>query len=167
MMVCFVLGPRCGLVPVLRIFLSFHSKDRPLAEAMRAGLLRLSDSVEVFFSPVSLGAGFWLPKLAVEIAAADAFLLLIGPNGIGPWQEIEYFTAFDRHVNDKNFRLVPVITPGAEVPGLPFLRQLNWVQALDPGSGQETLHQALVALRGETIANTTPLWKLVNPYRGL
>jgi len=30
------------------------------------------------FSPVSLGAGFWLPKLAEGIADADAFLLLIG-----------------------------------------------------------------------------------------
>jgi hypothetical protein len=42
-------------------------------------------------------AGFWLPKLADQIAEAKSFLLLIGPEGIGPWQEIKYFTAFDRH----------------------------------------------------------------------
>jgi hypothetical protein len=29
------------------------------------------------------------------------------PNGIGPWQEVEYFTAFDRHVKDKSFAVVP------------------------------------------------------------
>jgi hypothetical protein len=37
-----------------------------------------------------LRAGFWLPKLAAEIAATDAFLLLIGPGDIGPWQDLEY-----------------------------------------------------------------------------
>src|SRR5262249_48688814 len=87
----------------LRIFLSFHSKDTVLADTVRAGLCRLEPAAEVFFSPASLGAGFWVPRLADEIATADAFLLLIGPNGVGPWQEIEYFTAFDRRVKDKRF----------------------------------------------------------------
>jgi len=66
------------LVAGLRIFLSFHSKDQALAEGLRAGLKRLEPPADVFLSSVSLGAGFWLPKLAEEIAAADAFLLLIG-----------------------------------------------------------------------------------------
>src|SRR5688572_25406791 len=113
----------------MRIFLSFNSKDVALAEGLRASLSGLDPDVRIFFSPVSLGAGFWLPRLAEEIAAADAFLLLIGPKGIGPWQEVEYFTAFDRHVNDKRFALVPVIAAGAEAPGLSFLRSLNWIEA--------------------------------------
>jgi hypothetical protein len=80
----------------VRIFLSFNSRDADFAEAVRAGLLRIEPGAEIFFSPISLGAGFWLPRLAEEIAQADAFLLLLGPKGVGPWQEVEYFTAFDR-----------------------------------------------------------------------
>jgi len=150
----------------VRVFLSFNSKDADLAEAIRAGLAGLDRGVEVFFSPVSLGAGFWLPRLAEEIAQADAFLLLIGLRGVGPWQEVEYFTAFDRHVNDKRFTLVPVMAAGAQAPGLSFLRSLNWIEA--PVLPEDkVLHRLLAALKGEAVASTTPLWAMVNPYRGL
>lgn len=137
-----------------------------LAEAIREGLARLEPSADIFFSPVSLGSGFWQPKLATEIATADAFLLLIGPSGIGPWQEVEYFAAVDRHVNDKTFALVPVMAPGAQAPGLPLLRILNWVEA--PSVTEDAaLYKVLAALKGDAPKNATPLWKLVNPYRGL
>jgi WD40 repeat protein len=149
----------------VRIFLSFNSRDTALAEIVRAGLSRIEPTAEVFFSPVSLGAGFWLPKLAEEIAEAQSFLLLIGPNGIGPWQEVEYFTAFDRHVKDKSFAVVPAIV-GAEALGLPFLRTLNLVEA--PAITEDkVLNRLLAALKGETVESAIPLWKLVNPYRGL
>jgi TPR repeat protein len=150
----------------MRIFLSFNSRDISFAEAIRAGLSKIAPDVKIFFSPISLGAGFWLPRLAEEITEAEAFLLLIGPKGIGPWQEVEYFTAFDRHVSDKRFALVPVMVAGAEAPGLSFLRTLNWVEA-PIVTEDKALHRLLAALKGETVASTTPLWKLVNPYRGL
>jgi hypothetical protein len=51
----------------------------------------------------------------------DTFLLLLGPHGTGPYQEVEYYRAFDRHVNDEGFRLVPLISANARAPGLPFL----------------------------------------------
>jgi Novel STAND NTPase 1/WD domain, G-beta repeat/TIR domain len=151
----------------LRIFLSFHSKDQALAEALRAGLKRLEPQADIFFSPVSLGAGFWVPRLAEEIHASDAFLLLVGPSGIGLWQDVEYNEAFDRHVHEKDrFPLVPVIAANAQAPGLPFLRRLNWVEA-PLVTEDKTLHRLVAALKGESVATTTPLWKLVNPYRGL
>ena len=137
-----------------------------LAEAIRAGLSRLEPDAKIFFSPVSLGSGLWVPKLADEIAAAEAFLLLIGPQGIGPWQKVEYFTAFDRHVNEKAFALVPVIAAGAQAPGLSFLRSLNWVEA-PVVTEDKALHQMLAALKARAAATATPLWKLVLPYRGL
>ena len=112
----------------MRIFLSFNSKDIALAEVIRAGLARLEPNATIFFSPVSLGSGVWLPKLEQEIAQADAFLLLIGPKGIGNWQQVEYSAAFDRHVEDKDFPVVPVIAGGAHAPGLRLLRTLNWVE---------------------------------------
>ena len=151
----------------LRIFLSFHSKDQALAEGLRAGLKRLEPRADVFLSSVSLGAGFWLPKLAEEIAAADAFLLLIGPAGVGPWQQLEYDEALDRHVHERQrFPLVPVIAAGAKAPGLSFLRRLNWVEA-PLVTEDKALHRLLAALKGETVVTAMPLWKLVNPYSGL
>jgi hypothetical protein len=91
---------------------------------------------------------------------------VVGPSGIGPWQEVEYYTAFDRHVKDKRFALVPALVAGAAAPGLSFLRTLNWVEA--PVIAEDKmLHRLLAALKGETVGSATPLWKLVNPYRGL
>ena len=113
---------------VLRIFLSFNSRDLALAEALRAGLKKLEPTADIFFSPVSIAHGFWLPRLSAGIDEADAFLLLLGPKGVGPWQEVEYHQAFDRHVKDRKFPVVPIITNGGLAPGLPFLRQLNWVE---------------------------------------
>jgi hypothetical protein len=150
----------------MRVFLSFNSRDTALAELLRVGLSRIDPTAQVFFSPVSLGAGFWLPKLAEGIAEAESFLLLIGPNGVGLYQEVEYFRAFDRHLKDKSFALVPAIVGSAAAPGLPFLRDLNWVEA-PVITEDKVLHRVLAALKGETVASATPLWKLVNPYRGL
>jgi hypothetical protein len=41
-----------------------------------------------------------LPALAQEIAEADAFVLLIGASGLGPWQSTEFYEAHDavRHL---------------------------------------------------------------------
>jgi tetratricopeptide (TPR) repeat protein len=150
----------------VRIFLSFNSKDAGSAEAIRAGLLKLEPKAEIFFSPVSLGQGFWLPKLAAGVGAADAFLLLLGPKGVGPWQEVEYHEAFDRHVRDPSFALVPVIASGGSAPGLPFLRQLNWI-VVSEVADDKAMHRILGALKGEAGATLSPLWRLVHPYRAL
>jgi WD40 repeat protein len=151
----------------LRIFLSFHSKDHALAQALREGLLGLEPTADIFLSSVSLRSGFWVPKLAKEISAADAFLLLIGRAGVGPWQQLEYDEALARHVNEGDrFPLVPLIIAGAQAPGFPFLRRLNWVEAPVVPDGA-ALHRLFAALKGESVTSTTPLWKLVNPYRGL
>jgi formylglycine-generating enzyme required for sulfatase activity len=151
----------------LRIFLSFHSKDQALAETLRLGLKQLEPDTDIFLSSVSLGAGFWQRKIAQEIAAADAFVLLIGPAGVGPWQELEYDEALDRHLHQQTrFPLVPLIAAGAKAPGLSFLRRLNWIEA-PIVTEHEALHRLIAALKGETVGTATPLWKLVNPYRGL
>ena len=138
-----------------------------MAQALCAGLKRLEPSADIFFSPLSLGPGFWVPKLAKEITNTDAFLFLIGPSGVGPWQQLEYDEALDRYVQERErFPLVPVIAAGATAPGLSFLRRLNWVEA-PIITGDKALHQLLAALKGEPVVAATPLWKLVNPYRGL
>jgi WD40 repeat protein len=152
----------------VRIFLSYHSKDRPLAQALRVGLLKLEPNATVFLDQISLESGFWIPRIFQRIAEADSFLFLIGRNGIGAWQEVEYWTALQRHVEEPGkFPLVPVIAENSEAPGLAGLRGLNWVVA-SVVTDDATLHQILTALKGDAIETTSsPLWKLVNPYRGL
>ena len=66
------------------------------------------------------------PELAQEIAEATALTLLVGEEGLGPWQAIEYYDALDRRVKQLDFPVMLLLLEGQPAPGLPFLRQLHW-----------------------------------------
>jgi hypothetical protein len=149
----------------MRVFLSFNSRDKNLAQVLHDNLLKLASDVTIFFSPVSLTYGFWLPKLAQDIRECDAFILLLGRNGAGPWQELEYYEALARHRGDRSFVLVPLIVGDGFAPGLPFLRTLHWIEARELDDGH--IQQLIGALHGEKQQSPSQLWKLVQPYRGL
>ena len=91
-----------------RWFLSYHSPDQALAERLKAAIERKDAASRLFFAPTHLRAGgSWSAQLAQEIAEATAFILLIGPAGIGKWQVPEYDEALDRWV--KSGRIFPLI----------------------------------------------------------
>src|SRR6516165_6553627 len=109
-----------------RWFLSYHSQDFQFALALESELRRKDTDATIFFAPKSLHPGaYWMPTLAKEIAESTAFLLLIGPNGLGPWQVIEYYEAYSRRAKEKDFPIILVLLHGQPAPGLPFLRQLH------------------------------------------
>jgi len=106
----------------MRVFLSYHTPDGARAEALKRAIEAKEPGTEVFFAPSSLKAGrFWMPQLGDSIAAADAFLLLVGER-LGPYQTIEYYEAFERRAREPHFPLVPVLT-AEKAPGLPFINQ--------------------------------------------
>jgi tetratricopeptide (TPR) repeat protein len=149
-----------------RWFLSYNSQDFKLAESLESGLLRRDGKAHIYFAPKSLRAGgLWLPELAREITEATAFVLLVGENGIGPWQAMEYYEALDRRAKQHDFPVVLVLLDGQPAPGLPFLRQLHWVITADPAS-EKTLAQVMDGVAG---AGSPPreLWRHTAPYRGL
>jgi hypothetical protein len=97
-----------------RWFLSYHSPDFALAERLAAAIEHRDHGSRVFLAAKSLRAGgAWQEGLAREIAQADAFILLVGASGIGPWQVPEYNEAHDRSVKDRTF---PLVLVGGAVP---------------------------------------------------
>jgi TIR domain len=115
----------------MRVFLSYHTPDGARAEALKRAIEAKAPGTEVFFAPSSLKAGgFWMPQLGESIAAADAFLLLVGDR-LGPFQTIEYYQAFERHAMKPHFPLVPVLT-AEKAPGLPFISQIHWIASPSP-----------------------------------
>ena len=82
-----------------RWFLSYNSQDLSLVTQLEAALKVRAPDVTVFFAPKSLRVGgYWLPKLAEAINESSAFILLVGENGLGPWQILEYYEALDKRV---------------------------------------------------------------------
>jgi formylglycine-generating enzyme required for sulfatase activity len=149
-----------------RWFLSHNSQDARLAEALESELRRKDPAAAIFFAPENLRPGaYWMPALAEEIAQATGFVLLVGPNGLGPWQTIEYYEAYDRRVKERDFPVVLVLLDGQSAPGLPFLRQVHWIVTADPGSEQTVVQLLAAATDGG--GPPSGLWRHAAPYRGL
>src|SRR5271169_229141 len=99
-------------------FISYHSPECGLAGQLKAAISRKDPTSSIFFAPSNLRAGgFWPAQLAKEIADSTAFILLVGSQGIGNWQVLEYNEAFDRRVNSPDFPLVLVLLEGQPAPG--------------------------------------------------
>jgi formylglycine-generating enzyme required for sulfatase activity len=149
-----------------RWFLSFNSADRALAERLKASIEDKDSGSRVFFDETSLRAGsYWQPALAQGIHEADAFVLLVGENGLGPWQTLEYYEAHDKHVKSPGFPVVVMLLDGHAAPGLPFLRQLHWIVTADPTSEKDVAR--LIDAAAGTGAQVGELWRYTSPYRGL
>ena len=149
-----------------RWFLSFSSSDRALAERLKVSIERRDSGSRVFFDATSLRAGgYWQPALAQGIDEADAFVLLVGEKGLGPWQRLEYYEAHDKHVKSPEFPVVLMLLDGHAAPGLPFLRQLHWIVTADPTSEKDVAR--LIDAAAGTGAQVGELWRYTSPYRGL
>jgi TIR domain len=104
-----------------RWFLSYNARDLPTVQSLEAGLKRKDPGAQVFFAPKSQRAGgYWAPMIAEAIQESTIFVCLVGENGIGPWQVIEYYEALDRHVRSPEFPVVILLPEGRSAPGLPF-----------------------------------------------
>jgi hypothetical protein len=112
----------------VELLISFNFDDVHLAEALRAGLFVLQPDHQTILSPASYGAVLFTENIAAGVDEADAFLLLIGPNGISSWQQIELGIALERRKRDRNFPLVAVLAGKSEVPLKLISLGLNWIK---------------------------------------
>lgn len=152
----------------MRLFISYHSRDRVsvnnLVKALRE---RVGPGDEIFYDAHSLrGGSCWPEVLADQIAEAEAFVLLIAENGVGSWQILEYFEAFDHWVANRKPLLIPVLKEGQSAPGLPFLKHVHWIVEPDVAS-ERCVGRILDAIRTPVVGALTEPWRHTRPYRGL
>ncbi|GAK55838.1 ymc protein [Candidatus Vecturithrix granuli] len=90
----------------------------------------------------------WQDALEEQIAQIKAVAVFVGPNGHGPWQNLE-MKAFLRQFVKRNCPVIPVILPECkETPALPlFLDGMTWVdfRSDDP----DPLQQLIWGITGE------------------
>ena len=99
-----------ALVPKFQ-FLGSGSGQR-----LKVSIERRDSGSRVFFDATSLRpGGYWQPALAQGIDEADAFVLLVGEKGLGPWQRLEYYEAHDKHVKSPDDRARDPL-PGGGTP---------------------------------------------------
>jgi tetratricopeptide (TPR) repeat protein len=109
------------------LFLSHNSKDKPVVCEIAEALRRRG--LQVWLDKDDLVPGQpWQEALEEIIETTRAAAVLVGKDGIGPWENREMRACLSELV-DRELPVIPVLLPGAPVkPKLPlFLRAFTWV----------------------------------------
>lgn len=134
------------------VFLSHSSADKPAVEAL-AYRLR-AQGIEPFLDKWHLVPGEpWQEALEKALDQSLTCAVFLGPEELGPWQNEEMRSALDDRVRNGDFRVIPVLLPGALKPGreeIPrFLRRLTWVDFRDGLDDEGAFHRLLSGIRGQ------------------
>jgi len=109
------------------VFLSHNSADKPTVIEL-ATILR-DRKLNVWLDVWELRPGLdWQAALETIIETVGSAAVLVGKDGLGPWEVPEMRACIDECVRRK-MPVIPVLLPGASAtPKLPlFLRQFTWV----------------------------------------
>jgi hypothetical protein len=131
-------------VPLSRpeVFLSHATSDAQAVQAI-AGQLK-NRGVPVWLDEWNLVPGDpWVDALGQALRECCGCVVFFGPGGGGPWHNEEVRRALDRAARDAEYRLIPVLLPGAtreRLSGLPdFLASRTWV---DFGNDPDPIRRA-------------------------
>ncbi|MFZ1430367.1 MAG: toll/interleukin-1 receptor domain-containing protein, partial [Geminicoccaceae bacterium] len=161
--------PPSGGLAATDVFLSYSRADSAAAVRLR-GRLKAA-GLATFLDRDQLAAGQeWLPALERGIATSGAVAVLVGPAGLGSWQQREVQLALDRKVEldrqGRTFPVIPVILPGVGDPPGGFLKLQTWVDLRADPDDPAQLDLLLKGIRGQPVAGTN-LREAICPYRGL
>lgn len=155
---------------VYDLFVSYHWRDRAAAEGLAQALNE--HGLKVFLDRWYLVPGQrWQSALEKVLLSCRAVTVLLGPHGLGNWQQREKELALDRQAREADFPVIPALLPGAE-PGLEFLTLNTWVDLREGVKAPEVLSILARAARGEApgpavAERAMALRATVCPFRGL
>jgi hypothetical protein len=108
------------------VFLCHNVVDKPAVRALAAALR--DRALLPWLDEDELPPGRpWQEELDKRIDSIGAAAVIVGPGGVGPWQNQELM-AFLRAFVERDCPVIPVLLPGADRPSLPVtLRGMTWV----------------------------------------
>ena len=153
------------------VFLSHNGKDKPavrvLAERLKA------EGLEPYLDAWHLVPGEpWQEALEEALQASRTCAVFLGPAGMGSWENEEMRAALSQRVRNPEYRVIPVLLPGAEFPStgrLPaFLARTTW-DDFRPGLDDADAFDRLISgIRGVAPeADVVDASAAINPFRGL
>ena len=158
-----------------RGFISYSRSDSLAAEALRAHLTTVG--ISTFLDRYALPAGQpWQPQLEQAIARCNSMAVLLGPSGIGTWQQREIQLGLDRQAacekTNRPFPVLPVLLQGLENRDAPlgrFLGLNTWVDLRSGLDDPEALQRLIAGVQGQAIDTVAGDPRLAGlcPYRGL
>jgi WD40 repeat protein len=110
----------------------------------------------------------WLAEIEAALQSSKCMILYVGREGVRNWVDRELRVALDRSVRDPDFRLIPILGPGALAQDLPlFLRQYQWLDSRQGLGSPDPLGKLLAAISGGQGKPVSPLPLGDSPFRGL
>ncbi|MEZ6031998.1 MAG: toll/interleukin-1 receptor domain-containing protein [Planctomycetaceae bacterium] len=129
------------------VFLSHNSKQKPIVKQLLQKLVKLD--IVVWYDEEQLRPGVpWMQLLEDGINDSKTVAVLVGRDGLGPWEDEEMQAALQLAVREKR-PVIPVLLPGSEnEPKLPmFLGNRMWVD-MRAGFTQEALEKLKWGITG-------------------
>lgn len=128
--------------PAPEIFISYHRQDEVAAQTFAQDMK--SRNVRVWFDKWNLRPGTnFLEAIEEVLRQVPAVAVLVGPSGLGPWEQIESQIALIES-QKRAIHIIPVLLPGVvEKPELPlFLQRYTWLD-LRHGRNLEALAEII------------------------
>ncbi len=153
------------------LFLSYNGRDREAVVRLRE--LLQQRAIQTYFDRSDLIPGIpWQNELERAISGVRAVAVLIGNDGIGPWQRPEKELAIDRQVREekagRQFPVIPVLLPNADVEKVTgFLMRNTWVDLRGGLNDPAALDALARAVTGKPATADTSQREALCPYRGL
>ena len=134
-------------------FLSYNSRDRAAVAALAR---RLRDKgLDLYQDVWELAPGQeFQSAMTKRIGDSKSCVVFLGPNGLGPWQDQEVQVVINRRAYDGEYRVVPVLLPGFELPRpgeitrLAFLLNARWVEFFGTLDDERALRELVWGIRG-------------------
>jgi hypothetical protein len=130
------------------VFLSHNSKDKPAVRRLKD--LLVEHEVAVWLDEDQLQPGLpWQRLLESAIKNSRTVAVLVGEDGLGPWEDEEAQAALYLAVQDGR-PVIPVLLPGSPTaPELPlFLANRTWVDLRD-GFTEEAVARLIWGITGQ------------------
>jgi len=158
------------------VFLSYSRIDACAVEAIANRLVN-EEGLRPFLDTWHLVPGEpWQEELEKALTDSETCAVFIGALGLGTWEHEEMRAAIDARVKNPEYRVIPVLLPGASIPDrgqLPrFLTRLTWVDFRRSQNLQDdgAFHRLVAGIRGEApgaLSNEVYGGELECPYQGL
>jgi len=156
------------------VFLSYNSCDRIAVETL-ARRIEGEENLSVYLDGWDLIPGQQVQEsLTKGIGASNCCAVFLGPNGLGPWQDQEIQVVINRRAYDREYRVIPVLLPGFELPQpgeitqLAFLCNARWVQFFGTLANEQAFQELVWGIRGTAPERPRgPTGATECPYRGL
>src|SRR5215208_2438205 len=135
------------------LFVSHNSKDKTFIDYIAK---RLNDEydVELWLDKWSLEAAVdWAPAIEKALQTCDSCAVVLGANGWGPHHLGEAQLALKRKREYPNFRVIPILLPGASYENMQvlgdFFQQVHRVEFTGDGPEEEAFQRLWATIRGE------------------